>query len=392
MRIAMMQRMICGYQMPFYLLLNERLKRKNIYLNVFCGSTQDNGYVYEDTFFSRLFQIKFNVKIGGLQDKLIILPTLFAALVKYKPDVVVAEDISAMPNCITVLLYCKLFKIPYIVWGLGAIPNKKPSRIRVFLEPVISVFRKGAQSMLCYSSYAEDYYRSKYKKRCHIAYNSTTMRHSPQEYEKIQANISLKYKNPDPLNITFIGRLIPQKKIDLLLAAISKIQTGIPIRLSVIGDGNIKSGLSQLCQRLNISDKVHFLGEISDHREKARIFMNTHLGVLPGLGGLAVQEMMWYGIPVIASSADGTEQDLIVKGKAGVYIEKIDENKLCKAILSFINMGCDAKALLALNALKVVYEKYNIDSMLDAFEQCVNIKNNTNCDMEKYEQRTILQK
>jgi glycosyltransferase involved in cell wall biosynthesis len=369
MRVAVMKRMICGYQMPYYLLLNDRLKHKNIELKVFCGTTQDAGYIYADTFFKRLPKMEFNVRIGGLQEKLVILPSLFSALVKYRPDVIVAEDISAMPNCITVLFYCKLFKIPYIVWGPGSIPKKKPSRMRIFLEPVIASFRSGSQNILCYSSYAEDYYSTKYGKRCYIAYNSAISRHLPAEYSEIEANIGVKYKNSEPFNLVFIGRLMPQKRVDLLLAALSKINR--PVTLFIIGEGNIKNSLLEMTQKLNIADRVCFMGEISEHSRKRKIFMNAHLGILPGLGGLAIQEMMWYGIPVIATSADGTEQDLIVKSKAGIYINDMDENRLSDAIQSFVNMPYESKTSMALNALKVVYEKYNMDSMLDAFEKAI---------------------
>jgi glycosyltransferase involved in cell wall biosynthesis len=379
MRVAVMQRIICNYQIPYYLLLNNRLKRENIDLKVFCAETQNRGYTYEDTFFARLPHLNFNVSIGGLQEKLVIMPTLFRAMLKYKPDVIVAEDISAMPNCITILLYSKLFKIPYIIWGPGSIPNKRPSKLRFFLEPVIGLYRNSAKSLLCYSTYAKDYYSKKYNKKCCIAYNSAIMQHSPEEYKQVEANICRKYQNPNQYNIVFIGRLMPQKKVDLLLAALSKIKTNIPVTLSVIGDGNIKNDLMERSRQLNITDKVHFLGEVSDRSQKARIFTNAHLGVLPGLGGLAIQEIMWHGIPVIASYADGTEQDLIVQSRAGIFIDQMDENKLCEAIQSFINLPSDQKTAMALRSLQVVYEKYNIDSMLDAFEQSItNINHNTN--------------
>jgi glycosyltransferase involved in cell wall biosynthesis len=351
--------------MPYYLLLNDRLKSKNIDLRVFCGTTQDKGYTYEDTFFARLFQVKFNVNIGGLEDKLVILPSLLGALLKYRPDVIVTEDISAMPNCITILLYSKLFKIPYIIWGPGSIPKKKPSRLRFLLEPAI------AEGILCYSSYAKDYYGKKYNKKCYIAYNSTTTRHTESEYKKIEADIRRKYRKPVHYNIVFIGRLIPQKRVDLLLTALAEIKTNIPITLSVIGEGNTKNQLIELSRQLNISNRVNFLGGITDRCEKAKIFTNAHLGVLPGLGGLAIQEMMWYGIPIIASSADGTEQDLIVQSNAGIYVDEMDENKLAEAIKAFINMPSEQKVSMATNALKVVYEKYNMNSMLDTFEKSI---------------------
>ena len=38
---------------------------------------------------------------------------------------------------------------------------------------------------------------------------------------------------------------------------------------------------------------------------------------MPGLGGLALNHAMASGLPVIASTADGTEEDLILHGETG---------------------------------------------------------------------------
>lgn len=375
-RVAVMQRMICHYQMPFFYKLKQDLENINIDIIIFCGLTESQEYPNDDNLFKRLPHIKFNLNIGGLQEKLIILPSLFWSLIKYKPDIVIAEDISAMPNCLTIYLYCKLYGIPYIVWGPGSIPNKQPSKIRWFMEPLINFFRKGSKSFLCYSSYARDYYFTRYKKDCHIIYNSTTLPHSESEISIIKSSIRKKYHKLSRLNIVFIGKLIPQKRVDILLTAISKIDTDIPVSVNIIGDGNMKDDLLRLSSDLNIRTKINFSGAILDRSKKADIFMNSHLGILPGLGGLAIQEMMWYGVPVITSYADGTEQDLIINGVSGFFIEDMTAENLYKGITSFITLQNDKKIAIAFNGLKIINKKYNIQSMVKTFETSITSINN----------------
>ena len=45
-------------------------------------------------------------------------------------------------------------------------------------------------------------------------------------------------------------------------------------------------------------------------RETAH-FAGADLFVLPGTGGLAVQEAMSYALPVIVAKGDGTQEDLV---------------------------------------------------------------------------------
>lgn len=376
-RVAVMQRMICHYQMPYFFKLKKDLKEISIDLKVFCGITESKGYPSDDSLFERLPYLKFNISIGGLQEKLILLPFLFWSLLKYKPDVIVAEDISAMPNCLTIYFYSKIFGVPYIVWGPGSIPQKKPSRIRGFMEPLISLYRKGSNGFLCYSSYAKDYYSRKYNKDCYVVYNSTTLPHSESEHNKITSNIYRKYNDMSRLNIVFIGRLLPQKKVELLLSAVSMIDKNIPVSVNIIGDGNMKQELIGLSKEMKLEDRINFLGTIIDRDKKADIFMQAHLGVLPGLGGLAIQEMMWYGIPVITSYADGTERDLVLNGESGFFVEQMTAENLYKSIMSFINLENDKKIAISLNGLKIINDKYNINSMVNSFKTSIwSIKKN----------------
>jgi glycosyltransferase involved in cell wall biosynthesis len=52
------------------------------------------------------------------------------------------------------------------------------------------------------------------------------------------------------------------------------------------------------------------------------------LFILPGTGGLALQEAMLYGKPVAAAEADGSQVDLIRQGENGWLLPPGDENAL----------------------------------------------------------------
>ena len=62
------------------------------------------------------------------------------------------------------------------------------------------------------------------------------------------------------VNAIAVGRLVPIKNFDLILDAWTKIS----IPLQIVGDGPLLEGLVQQAERLDLMDRVKFLGERSD--------------------------------------------------------------------------------------------------------------------------------
>lgn len=361
-KVAILQRIVYRYQAESLIRLHDQLADMGVSLKIFCGIVE-GGATFPGGMFEELPHIKIGLTVGGINDTLVLLRTLFPRLRMFKPDLIVAEDISFMPNCLTVWAYSKISKVPYLIRGLGIIPNKRPSKIRLILEPLISLFRGGARAFLCYSGHAANYYSSRYEKPCYVLCNSTLPAHTNTELLEIESSVVDKYSNANLFRIVFIGRLLPQKQVDLLLRVVTRLNC----HLDILGDGPSKVGLERLSVELGITDKVLFHGQITDNTLKKDIFKQAHLGVLPGRGGLAIQEMMWYGIPVITSYADGTEMDLVVDGETGFFIKEMSENTLLDSIAKFEKLPCVEKTRIASNSYKVIDSKYNIDSMVSVY-------------------------
>jgi glycosyltransferase involved in cell wall biosynthesis len=63
----------------------------------------------------------------------------------------------------------------------------------------------------------------------------------------------------------YAGRLVPIKRVDLLLAAVARARRGgAGLRLVVLGDGELRPSLEQLARRLGIAGSVEFLGYRED--------------------------------------------------------------------------------------------------------------------------------
>ena len=67
------------------------------------------------------------------------------------------------------------------------------------------------------------------------------------------------------LLLTFVGRLVPIKRVDVLLRAVSHArELGAPVRLAVVGDGALRPDLEALAAELGIADFVFFAGYRAD--------------------------------------------------------------------------------------------------------------------------------
>lgn len=101
--------------------------------------------------------------------------------------------------------------------------------------------------------------------------------------------------------VLFVGVLRPYKGVDVLIKAMARV----PAQLVVVGRGPARFELTTLAARLGISDRVLFLGEVSES-ERRVLLHACDVFVLPSIDqreafGIAQLEAMACGKPVIAS-------------------------------------------------------------------------------------------
>lgn len=137
-----------------------------------------------------------------------------------------------------------------------------------------------------------------------------------------------------PARLLFVGRLHPQKGLDMLLRALRRIcdECGNgTCRLTLLGDGPQKSELEALAASLGISAQVEFAGEstqVQDYYRKADIF------VLPSKAeGISnsLLEAMSQGLPSAVSDIPGNA-DVVDDKVNGVLFKPDDEASLAARI------------------------------------------------------------
>lgn len=159
-----------------------------------------------------------------------------------------------------------------------------------------------------------------------------------------------------PFVIGFVGRLVPEKGVDLLLRAVARLcedQAGqIPVRLLIIGDGPERTHLQELATSLGISDRTEFLPAIPP-REVAKVLCQFSTLVLPSRTtavwqeqlGRVLLEAMATGIPVVGSDSGAIPE---VIGDAGLIFPEDDVEQLAACLHS---LARDAALRSRLSAL-----------------------------------------
>jgi glycosyltransferase involved in cell wall biosynthesis len=164
--------------------------------------------------------------------------------------------------------------------------------------------------------------------------------------------------------ILFVGRLQFRKNIDLLLGACAEIEN---IRLVIVGDGPERESLEALAAHLYPS--AEFVGA-KHGDELTPYFAEADLFVLPGTGGLAVQEAMSHGLPVIVAQGDGTQDDLVREGN-GWQIPPDDFEALVSTLKDALSDSARLRRMGA-ESYRVVKEEINIEKMAGVFVDALN--------------------
>lgn len=110
-----------------------------------------------------------------------------------------------------------------------------------------------------------------------------------------------------PLRLSFVGRLVALKGIDMLLEAAAPLLRNGGATLDIIGDGPERTRLQQLIQDQGLGDAVRMDGWI-EHSKLGERLRESNLFVFPSIrefGGGAVLEAMALGIPPVVLNHGG---------------------------------------------------------------------------------------
>ena len=142
----------------------------------------------------------------------------------------------------------------------------------------------------------------------------------------------------DDRHLLAIGKLTRQKGFDLAIKAFAQVAHKYPEwTLTILGEGEMRSELEDLCTELELEDRVFMPGVVKNidaHLRKADIF------ILPSrFEGFPVTlcEAMACGVPVIASNCLSGPREIVHDGIDGMLIKPDSVNALTIGLTQLIS-------------------------------------------------------
>jgi glycosyltransferase involved in cell wall biosynthesis len=282
-------------------------------------------------------------------------------LENWNPEVLILEANMRYLGQSAAVKWMKARKRPVIGWGLGsqgAIGEQGGMRTEI-RKRFINQF----QAMVTYSAQGAEQFRGLGfpKDKIFIAHNAVTPRPAypmperPKGYTEGRAAV------------LFVGRLQARKQVDLLIQACALLPEQHKPELWIVGDGPEKESLVSLAGE--IYPMAKFYGALFGEA-LTPIFGAADLFVLPGTGGLAVQQAMSYGLPVMVAEADGTQVDL-VRQENGWQIPGGRVSDLTKLLLDALT-DPDRLRRMGRESYRIIQNEINIESMVSVFQEAVH--------------------
>jgi glycosyltransferase involved in cell wall biosynthesis len=176
--------------------------------------------------------------------------------------------------------------------------------------------------------------------------------------------------------IISVGRLQARKRIDMLLSACASLAPENRPDLWIVGDGPQRANLEDLSHQIYPQAKFYGAKHGADLNT---LLTQADCFVLPGTGGLAVQQAMSFGLPVIVAEADGTQTNLVSPDN-GWVLPAGDLSALQQTLRQALSDIPRLRQMGAVSYDKVSREA-NLENMVKVFGKAVTgVLENTNED------------
>ena len=142
-----------------------------------------------------------------------------------------------------------------------------------------------------------------------------------------------------PLRILCVGRLVARKGQHHLIEAVKRLaDTGMDVRLELVGTGDAVGQYRKLAARLGVEGRVEFAGYVPREAMPAR-YASAHVFALPSYNegmSVATLEAMAAGLPLVVTRTGGTTE-LVEHGVNGLTLEWADVEMLVSHIRCLAN-------------------------------------------------------
>lgn len=277
-------------------------------------------------------------------------------------DAMIAEYNPRILTNWLALAKAKRKRIPFLWWGHGFGAESTPltRRIRLWLTHY-------ADGVILYHHPQADRLVA-----CGIPREKIFVAPNSLDTEAIEG-FAIPYRPAERPLVLYIGRLIPEKKVDLLIRGFALALSHLPpsTRLAIVGDGPEAASLRDLALGLNLADRIEFAGAIYDEQTLSPWFNAAWISVSPGGVGLSAIHSLCYGIPMAVAKDEGhgPERAALIEGETARFFDSDQPEALADCLLE---LHRDPKKLMAMSAKgRAIASQYGLQPMVEAFRRAL---------------------
>ncbi|MDA1169339.1 MAG: glycosyltransferase family 4 protein [bacterium] len=252
---------------------------------------------------------------------------------KTKFDVIYAQFV--IPSGLPAAWLSRLYKVPFILTFVGGDiydPSKgiSPHRhwlLRAVIRWIASI--ADARTAISTDTKTRTIELHRVKEPITVVPIGLTPQHTPEA-----SRSTFDFADEDIICVS-IGRLVPRKGYDILLAAWKEVPRA---KLVIIGDGPLKSQLAALIEECGLSERVRLMGQVDEETKfqllsLADIYVSAaqHEGF-----GIVFLEAMRAGLPIIATN-DGGQTDFLSDGEHALLTAPHDIDAITRAVKKLID-------------------------------------------------------
>lgn len=302
---------------------------------------------------------------------------LFFALVRYfktqKPDIIVSAfpriNIICIAAKMSVAAATSIIITEHSVFSMLGVIAKTPFRrfvARFFMPALARFFYPKADAIVCVSKgIADDLAKIiSVPQKTSVIFNPVI---DGRVYALAKESAGhLWFADTSIPIIIAAGRLVKVKDYPTMLRAFKKVLENRVARLVILGAGPELAALQALSAQLGISERVAFLGFVTNpfkYMAHANVFVLSSLQ--EGFGNVII-EAMACGLPVMATDCPTGPGEIITDGENGILVRVGDEIGLARGIMKIL--GDDSLAKKYAGAGKKRAEFFSVEKSVAQYQ------------------------
>jgi len=147
-----------------------------------------------------------------------------------------------------------------------------------------------------------------------------------------------RYRLPPSPRILSVGRLMKDKRLDLLMHAMRVVCDKLDAHLIVVGRGSERRKLKNLIHKLHLEPNIHLLGYVNEDDLPA-LYRACNLFAIPSMvevQSIPALQAAVTGLPIVAANSAALPE-LVINGENGYLVNPVDAHELGCAILEILS-------------------------------------------------------